>query len=454
MGTKVTRRGFISGSSALALTAAAAAKGMDANAYPGFASEFAPHSKSFMDQYYDGIMDIVKGIRDTETGVISRAMQKAYELRKKGGSIVSNVVYGHFSYQAGSAERPGQPGLLPQYTSTANKMIENMKEGDFLLTDMVSESRKKARERGAYVVGVTNNYYRFFKTPPGGLRESNMQMTVEEMSNMVIDSYVPWDNGLVSAPEVPQFKLCPSTGIAQYAVYWACTASLANLVGTRGKGSSAEPAHRYLDMLLERYIQIGTDRPKIDRISSKWTDLVLGEKARLFVYGQPFKNDRGGSGNMFVSDAVGAASGSMIAQGYSDEVRENDIVLIGSICSNNPQEIEVARTARKKGAYTVAFCPYTTEGDASGVRLYKEVDDALNTYSDESAGVIAVKRFDEKVCPLTGLTGNLILWLLTAQWTDHMARRGEMPYYWQGFHESGGRDYDNSVRPYFLKRGY
>ncbi len=89
MGTKVTRRGFISGSSALALTAAAATKGTDADAYPGFATEFVPHSKSFMDQYYDGIMDIVKGIRDTETGVISRAMQKAYELRKKGGSIVS-----------------------------------------------------------------------------------------------------------------------------------------------------------------------------------------------------------------------------------------------------------------------------------------------------------------------------------------------------------------------------
>ena len=207
-------------------------------------------------------------------------------------------------------------------------------------------------------------------------------------------------------------------------------------------------------MIRERYIQIGTDRPKIDRISSKWADLVLGEHARLFVYGQPFKSDRGDSGNMFVSDAVGAASGSMIAQGYSDAVRENDIVLIGSICSNNPQEIEVARTARKKGAYTVAFCPYTTDGDASGVRLYKEVDDALNTYSDESEGVIAVKGFDKKVCPLTGLTGNLILWLLTAQWTDHMARRGEMPYYWQGFHESGGSDYDNSVRPYFMKRGY
>ena len=68
--------------------------------------------------------------------------------------------------------------------------------------------------------------------------------------------------------------------------------------------------------------------------------------------------------------------------------------------------------------------------------------------------MIAVKGFDEKVCPLSGLSGLLVLWMLTAQWTDHMASRGEMPYYWQGFHENGGREYDNSVRPYFLKRGY
>ncbi|MBN1294541.1 MAG: hypothetical protein JXB48_22070, partial [Candidatus Latescibacteria bacterium] len=309
--------------------------------------------------------------------------------------------------------------------------------------------------RGVFVVGVTNNYFKFARTAEGGLRPDRMSMSVEEMSDMVIDSYVPWDNGLVSAPKVPQFKLCPSTGTAQAAVYWACSASLANLIGTKGKGCSYEPARKYLDLVLERFVQIGADRPKIDRIAEKWTDFVLEKNARLFVYGEPFAVDGDRSGNMFVSDAVGAASGTMIAQGYNaDNIRADDIVLICSVRSNQPQEIEVARAARAKGAYIVAFCPYETDGDASGTRLFKEVDDALNTYSDESAGVIEVEGLDKKVCPITGLTGNLILWMLTAQWTDHMAQRGEMPYYWQGFHESGGREYDNGVRPYFLERGY
>ena len=68
--------------------------------------------------------------------------------------------------------------------------------------------------------------------------------------------------------------------------------------------------------------------------------------------------------------------------------------------------------------------------------------------------MLEVKGFDKKICPTTGLTGLLIHWMLMAQWTEHMARRGEMPYYWKGFHENGGREYDNAARPYFLERGY
>lgn len=455
MSQNLSRRGFLSGSSALAVTVVAAAnRAKEALALPGHSKSMSS-TKSFMDQYYEGITEIIRGIRDTQTGFIAQAMETAYERKQNKGTLYANLVYGHFGTYYASKERPGQPWVLPSYSSLSKGQVDAMKKGDFLITNIVDEARKNARERGVYMVGVTNNYFKFSRTAEGGLRPDRMTMSVEEMSDMVIDSFVPWDNGLVTAPQVPQFKLCPSTGTAQAAVYWACTASLTNLIGTKGKGCSYEPAHRYLDLTLERFRCIGADRSKIDRIAEKWADYVLEKNARLFVYGEQFSVDGDRKGNMFVSDAVGAASGSMIAQMYDeDNVRENDIVLIGSVRSNEPQEIEVARTAKEKGAYTVAFCPYATDGDASGIRLYKEVNDALNTYCDESAGVIEVKDFDEKVCPITGLTGNLVHWMLTAQWTDHMARRGEMPYYWQGFHESGGREYDNGVRPYFQQRGY
>ncbi|MCE5249089.1 hypothetical protein LLG96_02595 [bacterium] len=454
MSKHVSRRGFFSGSSALAAAAAVALGGKSG------AASAAPKGcmcgvKPFMEQYYDGMMEIIRGQRDTQTGVIARAMEKAYELSKKGGTLYANVVYGHFGGNYASKDRPGQPWVLPSYTTLSKEMVDAMKPGDFLITNIVDEGRKTARERGVFMVGVTNNYFKFSRTKPEGLVPGRMAMTVEEMSDIVIDSFVPWNNGLVSAPQIPQFKLCPSTGTVEAAVYWACSASLANLVGSKGKGSASEPAEKYLDLVLERFVCVGADRPKIDRVASTMADYVLEKHARLFVYGEPFSIDGDRSGNMFVSDACGAASGTMIAQAYNEaEVRENDIVLVCSVRSNQPQELDVARAARKKGAYTIAICPYTTDGDASGDRLYKEVDVAFNTFCGESEGVIAAEGFPKKVCPVSGLTGNLLHWMLTAQWTWHMALRGEMPYYWQGFHENGGREYDNAVRPYFMKRGY
>lgn len=455
MSGNVTRRRFLSGSSALAAAAAVAGSARTARTAPKKSTKAsAAHKKCFMDQYYDGIMAIARGIRDTQIDTIARAMEKAYEVKRRGGSLYSQVVYGHYSAHAGSSDIPGQPNLLPQcWLLPTESYYDAMKEGDFLITDMIDDGVKAARGKGVFVVGVTNNYFKFAQTPPGALIPERMETAIEEVSDLVIDSYTPWYNGLVSAPQITEFKLCPSTGIAQYLVYWSCTASLANLVGTKGKGSSTEPIIAFLDLALERFRLVGTDRPKIDMVASKWADFVLERHARLLVYGEPFTID-GHQGNMFVSDACGAASGSMICQPYSGDVRKDDIVLIGSVRSNGARDGEVARSAKMAGAYTAAFCPYATDGDSSGDRLYKEVDDAFNTYSDESAGVIAVRGFEEKVAPMAGLTGNLILWMLTAQWTDHMARRGEMPYYWMGFHENGGGEYDNAVRPYFLKRGY
>ena len=460
----LSRRKFLAGSAAAGAGAASMALHVpESRAFDekdgALVTDFTPPEKCFMDQYYDGILKIAKGIRDTEIGNISKAMETAYELKRNGGNVYSHVVYGHYSMFAGSRDRPGQPWVLPQCGITPTKEeFDAMKKGDFLITDRIDQGAIEARKRGVFVVGVTCNYFKFYKTPPNGLVPNRMEIAIEDISDLVIDSHVPWDNGLVAAPQIPRMKLCPSSGISQFLVYWACTASMANLIGTKGRGSSTEPAEKYLDMAYDRFQMIGTDRPKIDIVAEKWADRVLGRKARLLVYGHP--QEMGsyiGARNMFACDAYICASSSMIADLYqlkANDLRDSDIVLIGGFTSDNELEMNVARHARDAGAYSVAFCPFATDDDSTGPRLFKEVDAAFNSYSDESAGVIAVKGFKEKVSPLTGLTGNLIHWMLTAQWTDHMARRAEMPYYWQGYHEFEGHEYDDFVHPLFLKRGY
>ncbi|HUT43784.1 MAG TPA: hypothetical protein VMW95_05555, partial [Desulfobacterales bacterium] len=370
MTRKISRRKFIYGATSLGITTIAVVNASKSKAANNeFPTDFKPQEKCFMDQYYEGILNITKGIRDTQIDNIAAAMEKAFELKRKGGNIYSHVNYGHYAMFAGSQDRPGQPWVLPQCGISPTKEEFNaMEKGDFLITNRIDKEAIEVRNRGVYVVGITNNYFKFSRTPPDGLSPERMKIAIEDISDLLIDSYVPWDNGLVHAPQIPHFKLCPSTGIAQFLVYWACTASLTNLIGTNGKGSSTEPAKKYLDMAYDRFEMIGTDRPKIDRVAEKWADLVLGRKARLLVYGHRQNVEIYGStgtGNMYVNDAVICASSSMIAEPYiakANELRPEDIVLIGAFTSDNKDEIGVARHAQRAGAYTVAFCPYSTDG--------------------------------------------------------------------------------------------
>lgn len=449
MRTPFTRRGFIGGALALAAGAGQTRGAMRSPAALAATADRQP----FMDQYYDGIIRIAEGIRDTQIGAICAAMTEAWERYRNGGTLLSQVVFGHFAMYAGSAACPGQPNILPQGDIQGTDATYGvLKPGDFLLTDIVDDKLADLRARGIYIAGVTNNYFRFNRTPPGFLRPERMEIALEDVSDIVIDSQVPWYNGLVNAPEITEFRICPSTGIAQYLVYWSCTAALAALMGSKGKADPSEPVRRYLDLALDRFALIGADRPKVDRVAADMAGAIV-RGARFMAYGEPFLGP-GRTGNMFVSEVTGAASGPMFGLGYSSNVRENDIVLIGSVRTREPGEMEVARAARAAGARTYAFCPFTERGDASGERLFKEVDTAFDTWCDEPGGVLEIAGFDEPVCPLTGLTGNLVLWLLLAQTTDHIARRGEMPYYWMGFHENGGQEYDVRVRPYFQARGY
>lgn len=424
-----------------------------------FVTNFKPSEKPFVDQYYDGMLSIAEHIRDTQTSQISKAMETAYELMRKGGKVYSQVIYGHFAMFMGSRDLPGQPNVLPQSGIRPGPSdFEAMKPGDFLLTNCVNEETLKVKEKGVFVTGIINSYNKFSRTAPEGLRPERMKISTEDVSNLVIDSGVSWDNGLVNALQIPKLKLCPSTGTANALVYWACTAALATLIGTKGKGSAEEAAKKYLSDACDRFRMIGTDRPKIDEETGLWADLVLSKKARLLVYGHPQDVEPyEGAKNMFTNEAYIVASGTMIADLYDNkvsELRSSDIVLIGAFTPDNSLEVNVARYSGNAGAHTVAFCPYGAGTGDNKPRLFREVDTAFNTYCDEPGGFISVKGFSEPVSPLTGVTGNMLHWMLMASWTDHMCHRGEPPYYWKGYHENGGREYGEEANKKFILRGY
>lgn len=436
-----------------------------------------PFSDTYMSMFYDEIVRIAEHVRDRQVPNISKAMKVAYERQAVGGTIFSHVLVGHFAMFAASPGIPGQPFVLPQRADrNVAADYARMKEGDFLLTNgpsLVNPDKatipevgpNEARVRGAYTVGITCSYVRFYKTPIGALVPVKMTTSLEDISDLIIDSGCSWSCGVISTPDIPEFKIISSSGLSQFLVYWACTAALCRLIGTGGRDDGSAAAREYLDKALASFRAIKEKEfGTIDRVARKWTGHILkfrnekdiSRKPRLLVYGAPQAGTPyEGTQNMFVNEAYETAAGTMIAQPYEmykTDLKPIDIVLIGSIAPGNSDEIQVAKFARQIGATTVAFGPFDRSNQ--GPLLSDYVDVAIDTHSGDGAGVLKIEGFDEKVCPISGLAGNLVLWLLTAQWTYHMVQHNETPYYWQNYLEVGAVEYDNLTHAKFLERGY
>ncbi|MBB4908746.1 phosphoheptose isomerase family protein [Actinophytocola algeriensis] len=428
----------------------------------------------YMELFHAEIEAIGRHIRDTQITAICAAMKVAYECQASGGRIFSHVLVGHFAMFAASPGIPGQPSVLPQRADrNISADYNQMKPGDFLLTNGASlinpdkgtipdVGPDEARARGAYTVGITCSYARFYKTPIGAFLPVKMSTSLEQICDRVLDSGCTWSCGVISTPAIPEFKIISSSGLSQFLVYWACTAALCKQISTKGSDDGAGAAREYLDNALRSFELIREHEFElIDRVARAWTDRILlfaeaPDHPRLLVYGHPQAGaPYEGTQNMFVNEAYETAAGSMIMQPYDlykTQLTANDIVLIGAISPDNSDEIQVAQYARQIGAMVVAFGPFDGNGD--GGSLSDHVDVAINTHSRDGAGVLDIPGFAEPVCPISGLSGNLVLWLLTAQWTYRMVQRNQTPNYWQNYWEVGAIEYDDQAQANFLERGY
>ena len=439
----ITRRRFVS---RLATCAAATAVpyGMQrAHAFEMFAD------LPFYDQYYRGAERILTGIRDTQAGRITGEMSLAWERSEKGGTVYSQVTAGHFPTEETALDRIGNPGVFGFLERNADEAAyAALNPADVIITNTINTNNIPAMARGIRVIGVTVNYYPFDETPPGQgyqIEYEGKLLKIEDASSVVIDSQIPWYNGLVHPPRHSGFPVLPSGGFANAVVYWMCAAAFDRFRAGKGDQGDIDGARYYIDRCIERLAMIGADRPKVLHAAELLAESVE-RGARWWVYG---------ANHALVSDAVGVACGPMVTRSYKeDEVREGDIVLIGAYTSDHPDEIAVARRCRDMSAMTVAVTPFTTDGDASGARLFKEVDIAFDTYSPESWGVAPVRGRDRDVCPTTGVLGDIAMWLLFAAWAEEMDRHGASPYFWKGFFMKDGREYNNRIRPFYEERGW
>ena len=217
------------------------------------------HSQLFMDQYHQGILGILGKIAG-ETELVGELTSRAASVVRAGRDVWTSMNDGHMPHWEQRADRLGSPGIMKD-----QKDLKLLKPGDMLFTNHCNKQVLATRERGVYVVAVTISYIDNEFRPAGFTDESHSNpdgLKLKDVSHVILHSHTPYTQGLVRAPEIPEFRLCPSSQTGVGALHWMLNAELANKLA-HPKARPVEKSVEYLETLVDRIKQIATHRDAI-----------------------------------------------------------------------------------------------------------------------------------------------------------------------------------------------
>jgi len=401
------------------------------------------HNIAFGEEYYQNAVQLLRNIRD-DAGILAEIAAKATDALRGGHTVYANVTTGHMPTHELANDREGNPDFF-EFTgadSCTPEQFAAMRAGDVLLTNNVSEPVRAARDAGIYVVVFTTCYVNNRNAPQGKVNPNVHDWMPEDVASRVIDSHIPWYQGLVHAPEIPEMTICPGSSNGSCTIHWMITAEVAHALATE-KTPDGNIGRQYVDILLQRIANVHTR--DLDCLNA--TAVTIAK--RIIDGGHYTVRSR----NLGIeSEASTVAQGLMLANAFSprpaDEGGNKDTFLIAAVSDSDPQDIAWAEEARANGNYIIGIGPSNNHG----------LQDRCDVYFDdccyEPAGIIAIPSCADKVCPATGVLNNIIMYMLIAQFVDEMCRRGAVPYFWMGGYRCGGGNYNEVIHPFFLERGY
>ena len=401
------------------------------------------HTIAFGEEYYQNAVKLLSAIRD-DASILAEVAAKAVEAIRSGHTVYANVTTGHMPTYELVNEREGNPAPF-EFTGSdvcTAEQFAAMREGDVLLTNHVGESERAARDSGVYVVIFTTCYSNNRNVPPGKVNPNQNDWMPEDVASRVIESHIPWDQGIVHVPEIPEMPVCPSSANGSCTIHWMITAEVSQALATGGTPDGTR-GREYAQVLLDRLADVhGQDMPRIQETAVTIAERIIGG-GHYFVHSR----NEGVS-----SEARGVAQGLTMVNRFEpravNEGGDRDVVLIAAVSVNDPQELAWADEARGNGNFVVGIGPTQNPGLRDRCEIY------LDDRCDEPAGVLAIPGREEKICPATGILNNIIMYMLTAQFVDEMCRRGAVPYFLMGGYRVGGGDYNKVMLPYCLERGY
>ncbi len=424
---------------------AAAAAGCAMNPHKAAASDRADdrHSFGMTDdfgaQYYTNMRRILESIRLTEMPLIGELTGRMADTIRKGGNVWWQAKAGHMPLGEFREENLGNPRIFKSYLKPGSGGdYALMKPGDVLVTNYVHEDIRAARDRGVYVVGVPVNYVDNEWAPRGFALPNQNGWLLGDVSNVILQSYIPYHQGIVDCPQIPEMKICPSSANSLSSLFWMCQIETANRL-KNPKAPRMEKAYGFIDTLLSRMGEAYTaGRERIFDLAT-----VLAERIGA---GAHFHVTSDHSGVQLEATVV--AMGPMMLNAFRADMRKGDVHFLATIDPDAKLVLEEVKKARSMDMLVVSAGP----GSSNGLRGLSDV--FLDNLSPEGQGWCTVPGFKDRIGVVGGIMNNILMWVLVAQTVDEMIRRGWVPYFWMGIYTSGGKEYNAAMHPFFLARGF
>ena len=399
--------------------------------------------RSSADEYYAGACGILDGLRG-ELEHVDELTARAASVIRRGGTVYASMNFGHLPEHETAPSRRGNPGLMKAHGRWATTDFGVVRPGDMVFTNDCARKVRAARDRGAYIVAVTTSYIHNEFRPPGLTCPNEDGLLLKDVASDILHSYVPPEQGLCRAPEIPGVTFCPSAGTGMGTLFWMLNAGLAQKLAD-GSACAADRSAEYLGILRERVDRVRKYTGRIQEIAEVMERRVLD----------------GGTWHVRSLEYPGLASelhrvecGPMIVNNVPWNPARPNVLLINAITPAYPDELKLAAEKRQEGAFVIAVGPASLDGATPARRLLDAADVGFDNFSPEPVGVIRIAGREEAICPTSSIVGNLIQQMLCAQWTEVMIRLGAPPYYFRGINQVGGREYNAGRKPRFEKRGY
>ncbi|MHB9030853.1 MAG: phosphoheptose isomerase family protein [Candidatus Latescibacterota bacterium] len=397
------------------------------------------HTVDFGEQYYTNMLCILESIRRTEMERVGDLTGRMAATLKKGGAVWWQAKAGHMPLYEFREENRGNPHLFRTWLRPGSGGdYENMKPGDVLVTNYVHPDIRAARDKGVHVVGVPVNYVDNEWAPRGFVTPNENGWLLGDVSNEILQSYIPYTQGIVDCPQIPEMRICPSSANSLGALFWMHQAETANKL-KNPKAKSLDKSVEFMDTL------IGRIREAYSR-----------HKGLLFDHAPAVAQRIGNGAHIHITsdhqgvevEATVVAMGPMMFNAFRKEMKRGDVHILTAIDPDTKAILAEAKRARDMGMFVVSIAP------GSSTELRRLSDVFVDNLSPEGQGFFPIPGYPEKIAVMGGIMNNVLFWIFSAQIIDEMVLRGWVPYFWMGIYTAGGSEYNAAMQPFFRKRGF